>query len=167
VGSDVPVRDWQQDTPTTWPGKSFDTHGPIGPWVVTADEVDPAGLGIRTWVDGELRQDGSTKEMVAGIGDMIAALSRVCTLEPGDLIATGTPGVSVCSADGCYDRVSGSASRSRASARSRTPSPPNHPPPKASRPEILSRMWARYRHSDSFRRELPSEPSALAGSSVM
>jgi 2-keto-4-pentenoate hydratase/2-oxohepta-3-ene-1,7-dioic acid hydratase in catechol pathway len=75
-----------------WPGKSFDTHGPIGPWVVTADEVDPAGLGIRTWVDGELRQDGSTKEMVTGIGDMIAALSRVCTLEPGDLIATGTPG---------------------------------------------------------------------------
>jgi 2-keto-4-pentenoate hydratase/2-oxohepta-3-ene-1,7-dioic acid hydratase in catechol pathway len=72
-------------------GKSFGTHGPIGPWVITADEVDPAGLVIRTWVDGELRQDGSTKEMVTGIGDMIAALSRVCTLEPGDLIATGTP----------------------------------------------------------------------------
>jgi 2-keto-4-pentenoate hydratase/2-oxohepta-3-ene-1,7-dioic acid hydratase in catechol pathway len=92
VGNDVSVRDWQQDTPTMWPGKSFDTHGPIGPWIVTADELDPAGLGIRTWVDGELRQDGSTKEMVTGIGDMIAALSRVCTLEPGDLIATGTPG---------------------------------------------------------------------------
>jgi 2-keto-4-pentenoate hydratase/2-oxohepta-3-ene-1,7-dioic acid hydratase in catechol pathway len=92
VGNDVSVRDWQQDTPTMWPGKSFDTHGPIGPWVLTADEVDPAALGIRTWVDGELRQDGSTKEMVTGIGDMIAALSRVCTLEPGDLIATGTPG---------------------------------------------------------------------------
>jgi len=92
VGNDVSVRDWQQDTPTMWPGKSFDTHGPLGPWVVTADELDPAGLSIRTWVDGQLRQDGSTKEMVTGIGDMIAALSRVCTLEPGDLVATGTPG---------------------------------------------------------------------------
>jgi 2-keto-4-pentenoate hydratase/2-oxohepta-3-ene-1,7-dioic acid hydratase in catechol pathway len=92
VGNDVSVRDWQQDTPTMWPGKSFDTHGPLGPWVVTADELDPADLRIRTWVDGELRQDGSTKEMVTGIGEMIAALSRVCTLEPGDLVATGTPG---------------------------------------------------------------------------
>jgi 2-keto-4-pentenoate hydratase/2-oxohepta-3-ene-1,7-dioic acid hydratase in catechol pathway len=92
VGNDVSVRDWQQDTPTMWPGKSFDTHGPLGPWVVTADELDPADLEIRTWVDDELRQDGSTKEMVTPIGEMIAALSRVCTLEPGDLVATGTPG---------------------------------------------------------------------------
>lgn len=92
VGNDVSVRDWQSDTPTMWPGKSFDTHGPLGPWVVTADELDPADLRIRTWVDDELRQDGSTKEMVTGIGEMIAALSRVCTLEPGDLVATGTPG---------------------------------------------------------------------------
>ena len=74
-----------------WPGKSFDTHGPLGPWIVTADEIDPADLRIRTWVDDELRQDGSTAEMVTGIADMIAALSRICTLEPGDLIATGTP----------------------------------------------------------------------------
>jgi 2-keto-4-pentenoate hydratase/2-oxohepta-3-ene-1,7-dioic acid hydratase in catechol pathway len=92
VGNDVSVRDWQQDTPTMWPGKSFDTHGPLGPWIVTADEVDPEDLRIRTWVDDELRQDGSTKEMVTGIGEMIAALSRICTLEPGDLVATGTPG---------------------------------------------------------------------------
>lgn len=92
VGNDVSVRDWQQDTQTMWPGKSFDTHGPIGPWIVTADEVNPEDLRIRTWVDDELRQDGSTKEMVTGIGEMIAALSRVCTLEPGDLVATGTPG---------------------------------------------------------------------------
>jgi 2-keto-4-pentenoate hydratase/2-oxohepta-3-ene-1,7-dioic acid hydratase in catechol pathway len=77
VGNDVSVRDWQQDTPTMWPGKSFDTHGPLGPWIVTADE---------------LRQHGSTKEMVTGIGEMVAALSCVCTLEPGDLVATGTPG---------------------------------------------------------------------------
>lgn len=92
VGNDVSVRDWQQDTQTMWPGKSFDTHGPIGPWIVTPDEVNPEDLRIRTWVDDELRQDGSTKEMVTGIGEMIAALSRVCTLEPGDLVATGTPG---------------------------------------------------------------------------
>jgi hypothetical protein len=68
-----------------WPGKSFDTHGPIGAWVVTADEVDPADLGIRTWVDGELRQDGATKEIVTGI----AALSRVCSWSPA---ASSPPG---------------------------------------------------------------------------
>ena len=72
--------------------KSFDTHGPLGPWIVTADELDPSDLAVRTWVDDELRQDGSTADMVTGIGDMISAVSRVCTLEPGDLIATGTPG---------------------------------------------------------------------------
>jgi 2-keto-4-pentenoate hydratase/2-oxohepta-3-ene-1,7-dioic acid hydratase in catechol pathway len=92
VGNDVSVRDWQQDTPTMWPGKSFDTHGPIGPWIVTPDEFNPADAHIRTWVDGELRQDGSTAEMTTGIADMISALSKVCTLEPGDLVATGTPG---------------------------------------------------------------------------
>jgi 2-keto-4-pentenoate hydratase/2-oxohepta-3-ene-1,7-dioic acid hydratase in catechol pathway len=92
VGDDVSVRDWQQDTPTMWPGKSFDTHGPLGPWIVTADELDPSDLTVRTWVDDELRQDGTTADMVTGIADMIAALSRVCTLEPGDLVATGTPG---------------------------------------------------------------------------
>ena len=92
VGNDVSVRDWQQDTPTMWPGKSFDTHGPVGPWIVTSDEFNPADARIRTWVDGELRQDGSTAEMITGIADMISALSKVCTLEPGDLVATGTPG---------------------------------------------------------------------------
>jgi 2-keto-4-pentenoate hydratase/2-oxohepta-3-ene-1,7-dioic acid hydratase in catechol pathway len=92
VGNDVSVRDWQQDTPTMWPGKSFDTHGPIGPWIVTADEFNPTDAKIRTWVDGELRQDGSTAEMITGIADMVSALSKVCTLQPGDLVATGTPG---------------------------------------------------------------------------
>src|SRR5882724_3437634 len=90
VGDDVSVRDWQQDTPTMWPGKSFDTHGPLGPWIVTADELDPSDLAVRTWVDDELRQDGTTADMVTGIAEMVAAVSRVCTLEPGDLIATGT-----------------------------------------------------------------------------
>ena len=135
VGNDVSVRDWQQDTPTMWPGKSFDTHGPIGPWVVTVDEVDPAGLGIRTWVDGELRQDGSTKEMVTGIGDMVAALSRVCTLEPGDLVATGTPGGVGVFSGRLLRPVSGCESRSRVSARSTTPWS-RSPPPSASRAEI-------------------------------
>jgi 2-keto-4-pentenoate hydratase/2-oxohepta-3-ene-1,7-dioic acid hydratase in catechol pathway len=92
VGNDVSVRDWQQDTPTMWPGKSFDTHGPIGPWIVTPDELNPDDARIRTWVDGELRQDGSTAEMITGVADMVSALSKVCTLEPGDLVATGTPG---------------------------------------------------------------------------
>src|SRR5882757_3662378 len=91
VGNDVSVRDWQQDTPTMWPGKSFDTHGPIGPWIVTPDELDPDDARIRTWVDGDLRQDGSTAEMITGVADMVSALSKVCTLEPGDLVATGTP----------------------------------------------------------------------------
>src|ERR1700716_3791419 len=91
-GNDVSVRDWQQDTPTMWPGKSFDTHGPIGPWVVTADELHPADVKIRTWGDGELRQDGSPAGMSTGGADMISALSKICTLEPGDLVATGTPG---------------------------------------------------------------------------
>jgi 2-keto-4-pentenoate hydratase/2-oxohepta-3-ene-1,7-dioic acid hydratase in catechol pathway len=92
VGNDVSVRDWQQDTPTMWPGKSFDTHGPIGPWIVTPDELNPDDARIRTWVDGDLRQDGSTAEMITGVADMVSALSKVCTLEPGDLVATGTPG---------------------------------------------------------------------------
>jgi 2-keto-4-pentenoate hydratase/2-oxohepta-3-ene-1,7-dioic acid hydratase in catechol pathway len=69
-----------------------DTHGPLGPWIVTADELDPSDLRVRPWVDGELRQDGSSSEMVAGIAEMVAALSRGCTLEPSGLIATGTPG---------------------------------------------------------------------------
>jgi hypothetical protein len=96
VGNDVSGWDWQQDTPTMWPGESFDTHGPIGPWVVTADEVDPAVLGIRTWVDSELRQDGSTKEMVTGIGDMIAALSAFARWSPATSSPPARPAAPVC-----------------------------------------------------------------------
>jgi 2-keto-4-pentenoate hydratase/2-oxohepta-3-ene-1,7-dioic acid hydratase in catechol pathway len=91
VCNDVSVREWQVDTPTMWPGKSFDTHGPLGPWVVTADEVDPSALAIRTWVNGELRQDGSTADMVLGVAELISLISQVVSLEPGDVIATGTP----------------------------------------------------------------------------
>ena len=92
VVNDVSVRDWQQRSPTMTLGKSFDTHGPIGPWVVTRDEVpDPHDLRIRTWVDGELLQDGTTADMITNCWEQIELLSTVFTLEPGDVIATGTP----------------------------------------------------------------------------
>jgi 2-keto-4-pentenoate hydratase/2-oxohepta-3-ene-1,7-dioic acid hydratase in catechol pathway len=92
VCNDVTVRDWQTRSMTATLGKSFDTHGPIGPWITTADEVgDPQALQIRTWVDGQLRQDGSTTEFVHSIGEMIEELSTVFTLEPGDVLTTGSP----------------------------------------------------------------------------
>jgi 2-keto-4-pentenoate hydratase/2-oxohepta-3-ene-1,7-dioic acid hydratase in catechol pathway len=91
VCNDVSVRDWQFKAQTMTLGKSWDTHGPIGPWLVTPDEVgDPHALSVRTWVNGELRQDYSTKHMVFDCYDMVATLSTVCTLEPGDLISAGT-----------------------------------------------------------------------------
>ena len=92
ICNDVSVRDWQRRTPTAMLGKSFDTHGPTGPWLTTADELDdPAHLGVRTWVDGELRQDGNTAELIYSFGQMIEELSTVFTLEPGDILTTGTP----------------------------------------------------------------------------
>ncbi len=92
VCNDVSVRDWQTRAVTATLGKSFDTHGPIGPWITTADEVaDPHSMRIRTWVDGDLRQDGNTSECVYSIGEMIEELSTVFTLEPGDILSTGTP----------------------------------------------------------------------------
>ncbi len=92
VCNDVSARDVQLRSPTMMLGKSFDTHGPIGPWLVTTAEVaDPQSLRIRTWVNGELRQDGNTGEMRYTIADQIAYLSSIFTLEPGDILATGTP----------------------------------------------------------------------------
>lgn len=92
VANDISARDWQKRSPTIMLGKSFDTHGPLGPWLVTPDEVgDPHALRLRCWVNGELRQDGSTAEMIDNCYAQIAYLSTVCTLEPGDVIATGTP----------------------------------------------------------------------------
>ena len=92
ITNDVSVRDWQLRTPTMTMGKSFDTHGPLGPWVVTADEIgDPHDLRIRTFVNEEMRQDGSTGEMVFNCFEQVAHLSEAFTLEPGDVIATGTP----------------------------------------------------------------------------
>jgi 2-keto-4-pentenoate hydratase/2-oxohepta-3-ene-1,7-dioic acid hydratase in catechol pathway len=92
VVNDVTVRDWQLRVPTWTMGKSFDTHGPIGPWIVTPDELaDPHGLRLRTWVNGELRQDSNTKQLIFDCFTLVEHLSTAFTLEPGDVIATGTP----------------------------------------------------------------------------
>ncbi len=92
IVNDVSVRDWQIRSPTWMLGKSFDTHGPMGPWLVTADEIaDPHNLSLRTWIDDELRQDSNTRHMIFNCYEMIAYLSQAMTLEPGDVIATGTP----------------------------------------------------------------------------
>jgi 2-keto-4-pentenoate hydratase/2-oxohepta-3-ene-1,7-dioic acid hydratase in catechol pathway len=93
VVNDVSVRDWQLRVPTWTMGKSFDTHGPIGPWIVTADELrDPHQSRLRTWINGELRQDSNTKELIFDCFQLVEHLSTAFTLEPGDIIATGTPG---------------------------------------------------------------------------
>ena len=91
VANDLTARDWQFASPTFTLGKSFDTHGPIGPWITTHDEIDdPHDLMMRLWVNGELRQEQNTGQMIYNIWQQIHHLSQVMTLEPGDLIATGT-----------------------------------------------------------------------------
>jgi ureidoglycolate lyase len=93
AGNDVSARDWQAATPQWVLGKSFDTHAPFGPWITTADEVgDPHSLGLRSLVNGEVRQQSNTRHFVFNIWDQIEHVSKVMTLEPGDLIFTGTPG---------------------------------------------------------------------------
>ena len=92
VANDVSARDWQKHSPTFTMGKSFDTHGPIGPWIVTADEIaDPQALALRSLVNGEVRQESNTNNMIHSVAGQIEYLSTAMTLEPGDLIATGTP----------------------------------------------------------------------------
>ncbi len=92
IANDVSVRDWQMRAMTMTIGKSFDTHGPLGPWLVTGDELgDPQDLGIRTFVNDEQRQDGNTRDMVFDCFEQVSHLSEAFTLEPGDVIATGTP----------------------------------------------------------------------------
>lgn len=92
VANDVSVRDWQKAWPQVVIPKSFDTHGPFGPWITTTDEIeDPHGLGIRTLVNGEVRQQSNTQEMVFDCWDLIAILSQAVTFEPGDILITGTP----------------------------------------------------------------------------
>lgn len=92
IVNDVSVRDWQNRTRQFTMGKSFDTHGPMGPAIVSADELgDPHALGIRTYVNGELRQNSNTEHLIFNCYDIVEYLSTAFTLEPGDVIATGTP----------------------------------------------------------------------------
>ncbi|HSZ51211.1 MAG TPA: fumarylacetoacetate hydrolase family protein [Caulobacteraceae bacterium] len=92
AGNDVSVRDWQLRTSQWVIGKSFDTHAPFGPWITTTDEVgDPHVLSIRGVVNGEIRQNSNTRNLVFDVWDQVAQLSDAMTLEPGDVIYTGTP----------------------------------------------------------------------------
>lgn len=92
VGNDVSVRDWQLRTSQVILGKSFDTHAPFGPAIITADELtDPHNLGIRCFVNGEKRQDSNTRELIYDCFAQVEHLSKVMTLEPGDVVFTGTP----------------------------------------------------------------------------
>lgn len=93
AANDVSVRDWQLKTSQFVLGKSFDTHCPYGPWIVTPDELgDPHTLGIRAFVNGELRQNSNTSALIYNCFEQVACLSQAMTLEPGDLILSGTPG---------------------------------------------------------------------------
>jgi len=93
VGNDVTERTWQHAAPQWSLGKSFDTHAPMGPWIVTADELgDPHTLGIRAFVNGEKRQDSNTANLVFNLWQQIEHLSVGMTLEPGDVLFSGTPG---------------------------------------------------------------------------
>ena len=90
--NDVSTRDWQWRTPTFTVGKSFDSHAPCGPWLVTTDELDdPGHLALRTWVNDELRQDSSTADLIFGCAALIEYLTTAFPLEAGTVIATGTP----------------------------------------------------------------------------
>jgi 2-keto-4-pentenoate hydratase/2-oxohepta-3-ene-1,7-dioic acid hydratase in catechol pathway len=94
VGNDVSERAFQLEAPGgQWSkGKSCETFNPLGPWLVTADEVaDPQALRLRSWVNGEPRQDSSTADMIFGVAEIIRHLSQFLVLEPGDLVNTGTP----------------------------------------------------------------------------
>lgn len=91
ICNDVSVRDWQVRSHTWTLGKSFDTHGPLGPWIVTADDInDPHNLNIKTWVNSEQRQSHNTRQLIFDCYYLVEYLSTVMTLEPGDIIATGT-----------------------------------------------------------------------------
>jgi 2-keto-4-pentenoate hydratase/2-oxohepta-3-ene-1,7-dioic acid hydratase in catechol pathway len=90
--NDVSARDWQWRTPTFTMGKSFDSHAPCGPWLVTRDEVPhPGTLALRTWVNDDLRQDSTTADLIFDCAALIEYLTTAFPLEPGTVIATGTP----------------------------------------------------------------------------
>jgi 2-keto-4-pentenoate hydratase/2-oxohepta-3-ene-1,7-dioic acid hydratase in catechol pathway len=92
VADDVSARDLQRREPQWTRAKGADTFCPYGPWITTADEVpDPGDLRLRTWVNGELRQDSSTSDLIFGCQELVEFIAQTCTLDPGDLILTGTP----------------------------------------------------------------------------
>jgi 2-keto-4-pentenoate hydratase/2-oxohepta-3-ene-1,7-dioic acid hydratase in catechol pathway len=92
VVNDVSVRDWQVSTSQWTLGKSFDTHGPMGPWLVTSDEIEePHNLELQTFVNDELRQHSTTALLIHDCFAIVEHISKVCALEPGDVITTGTP----------------------------------------------------------------------------
>lgn len=93
IVNELSERDWQAEREGQWTkGKSHDTFAPLGPWFVTADEVaDPGDLNLRLKVNDETRQDGSTKTMIFGVAEVLSYISGFMTLEPGDIISTGTP----------------------------------------------------------------------------
>lgn len=90
--NDASIRDWQFHTRQIAPGKNFTASGALGPWMVTADEIpDPHNLSVKTWLNGNLMQDGRTSDMIFGIPAFIAYVSSISPLKPGDILATGTP----------------------------------------------------------------------------
>ncbi|WP_046868142.1 fumarylacetoacetate hydrolase family protein [Microvirga massiliensis] len=89
--NDVTARDRQKNHKQWYLGKSLDTFCPMGPWIVTADEIDPENVQVKTWVNDELRQDANTRDLIFDIPGLIETISAGATLEAGDLIATGTP----------------------------------------------------------------------------
>jgi 2-keto-4-pentenoate hydratase/2-oxohepta-3-ene-1,7-dioic acid hydratase in catechol pathway len=91
IVNDVTARDLQKKDGQWTRGKGFDTFCPVGPWIVPKGEIDLPGLRVRTRVNGETKQDGPVTDMIFGVGAIIVFVTRFMTLEPGDLIATGTP----------------------------------------------------------------------------
>ena len=90
--NDASIRDWQKHGQQWTPGKNFPGTGPFGPWIVTADEVPDAGrLQNRLWVNGQLKQEANTSDMIVGIAELIELVSSVLAIQPGDVIASGTP----------------------------------------------------------------------------
>ena len=89
--NDVSARDAQRADYQWARAKGFDTSTPIGPWIVTAESLDPAGLRIQAFVNGECRQDGTTADMLRGVDELVSYVSHGFTLHPGDVIMTGTP----------------------------------------------------------------------------
>lgn len=98
ITNDITCRDFQELTPSWVPGKCCDTFAPLGPYLVTADEIeDPNHLNLKTWINGELRQNTNTSDMIVKIPEIISGISRFFTLRPGDVVLTGSPeGIIIC-----------------------------------------------------------------------